>query len=62
MSCQNGTHLTGGGFMTNVLSSDLALRRSSPLGTNSWTADVAEQSGFPNNIAWSLTVYVVCAR
>jgi hypothetical protein len=62
VACQNGTHLTGGGWMTNVLSTDLVPRRSSPLGSNSWTADVAEDDDFPPSVSWSLTVYVVCAN
>ena len=61
VSCQNSTHLTGGGYTTSVLSTHLLLRRSSPLGNNSWTADVAEGPDFGPNNVWALTVYVVCA-
>jgi Collagen triple helix repeat (20 copies) len=61
-SCQSADEvMTGGGYMTNVLSDDLVLRRSSPLGGRSWTADVQEGPDFNPNISWSLTVYVVCA-
>jgi hypothetical protein len=60
VSCQAGEAMTGGGYMTNVLSTQLVLRRSSPLGNNSWTADVNEV-GLSASIAWALTVYVVCA-
>lgn len=63
VSCQAADEvLTGGGYMTTVLSTDLVLRRSSPLGARSWTADVQEGPGFQTNISWALTVYVVCAK
>jgi hypothetical protein len=63
VSCQRGGEvMTGGGYMTNILSDDLVLRRSSPLGGRSWTADVQEGPGFQSNISWALTVYVVCAE
>ena len=63
VSCQDPNEfMTGGGYSTNVLSDDLVLRRSSPLGGRSWTADVQEGAGFPASVAWALTVYVVCAQ
>ena len=59
-SCQAANEvMTGGGYMTNVLSTQLVLRRSSPLGARSWTADVNEV-GLSASINWALTVYVVC--
>ena len=61
VSCQGAEFMTGGGYMTNILSDELVLRRSSPLGGRSWTADVQEGDEFQANIAWALTVYVVCA-
>jgi hypothetical protein len=61
VSCQNGTHMTGGGYNTNVHDPDLVLQRSSPNGANSWVAQVTEEQGFGNG-SWSLTVYVVCAH
>ena len=53
--------MTGGGWMTSVLSDDLVVRRDSPLGGRSWTADVQEAEDFSQNFTWALTVYVVCA-
>ena len=61
VSCQADNEvMTGGGYSTNVLSDDLVLRRSSPLGGRSWTADVQEAEDFAQ-VSWALTVYVVCA-
>jgi hypothetical protein len=60
VACQNGTHLTGGGYNTSVHDPDLVLQRSSPLGTDSWTVTVTEEQGFGNG-SWQLTAYVVCA-
>lgn len=59
VGCVNGGALLGGGYNTSVHDTDLILARSSPLGTNSWTAEVAEEQGY-NGGNWSLTVYVVC--
>jgi hypothetical protein len=61
-SCPRGTQLTGGGYSTSVLSDELVLRQSAPVGQDSWLVDVAETQDFQNNISWSLTVYVVCAH
>ena len=58
--CPTGTVLTGGGFSTSVLSTELVLRESSPLGS-SWEVNVAEAADFPNNIAWSVTAHAICA-
>ena len=58
--CPAGTVLTGGGFSTSVLSTELVLRESSPLGS-SWEVNVAEDADFPNNIAWSVTAHAICA-
>lgn len=60
--CPTNMNLTGGGFSTSVLSTDLTLRQSSPQGTSSWFADVHEVTGFPGSISWSLTVYALCAN
>ncbi len=58
--CPAGTVLTGGGYSTSVLSTDLVLRESSPAG-NSWQVNVAEDAEFQVNIAWSLTAHAICA-
>jgi Collagen triple helix repeat (20 copies) len=57
--CPAGTILTGGGFTTSTLSTDLVLRRSNPEG-NTWTIDMAEGPGFPSGIAWSVTAKAIC--
>lgn len=60
--CPSNRRLTGGGFSTSVLSTDLVLRQSNPLGTRGWTVNVAEASGFQSNIAWSVSAYAICIR
>ena len=60
--CPSNRRLTGGGFSTSVLSTDLTLRQSNPLGTRGWTVNVAEEDGFQNNIAWSVSAYAICIR
>jgi hypothetical protein len=59
--CPVGTVITGGGFSSSVLSTDLVLRRSTPQG-DSWSVDLAEGPGFPNGIAWSVTANAICAE
>ena len=58
--CPSGTVLTGGGYSTSVISTELTLRLSTPQG-KSWEANVAELPGFPNNVAWSLSAHAICA-
>lgn len=58
--CPRGTLLTGGGYSTSILSTDLVLRESTPKG-NSWLVNVTE-NGLAGNIAWSLSVHAICAR
>jgi Collagen triple helix repeat (20 copies) len=60
--CPAGTFLTGGGFSTSALSSDLILRQDSPVGARGWLINMAETAGFPNGIAWSVTAFAICAR
>lgn len=57
--CPAGTKLTGGGYETSVLSTDLVLRMSTPKG-NSWEVNVIE-NGLSANISWSLTAHALCA-
>ena len=60
--CAAGTHLTGGGYHTNVLTSaDLVLRESFPISAQAWKVDVIE-NGLAGNIAWQLTTYAMCAN
>jgi Collagen triple helix repeat (20 copies) len=58
--CPAGTVLTGGGYSTSALSTDLVLQRSSPVG-NSWEVIVAAKAGFPSGVAWSVSDYAMCA-
>lgn len=59
--CPRGTTLTGGGYSTSVLSTELILRESTPRG-NGWSVNVAEAAGFQNGIAWSVTAHAICAE
>lgn len=52
--------ITGGGYSTSALSTDLVLQRSSPVG-NSWEVIVAARVGFPNGVAWSASAHAICA-
>jgi Collagen triple helix repeat (20 copies) len=58
--CRAGTVITGGGYTTSALSTDLVLQRSSPVG-NSWEVIVAAKAGFPNGVAWSASAHAICA-
>jgi hypothetical protein len=58
--CPAGTVLTGGGYSTSALSTDLVLQRSSPVG-NSWEVIVAAKLGFPSGVGWSVSDYAMCA-
>jgi hypothetical protein len=59
--CPVGTVITGGGYSTSALSTDLVLQRSSPVG-NSWEVIVAAKVGFPNGVAWSASAHAICAH
>ena len=59
--CPAGTVITGGGYSTSALSTDLVLQRSSPVG-NSWEVIVAARVGFPNGVAWSASAHAICAH
>ena len=58
--CRAGTVITGGGYTTSALSTDLVLERSSPVG-NSFEVIVAAKAGFPNGVAWSVSAHAICA-
>jgi hypothetical protein len=58
--CPAGTVITGGGYSTSALSTDLVLQRSSPV-ANSWEVIVAAKAGFPNGVAWSVSAHAICA-
>ena len=60
--CPAGTKLTGGGYETSILSSDLVLRESGPveIGTRQgWSVNVIED-GLSANLSWSLTAEAIC--
>lgn len=58
--CPAGTVITGGGYTTSTLSTDLVLQRSSPVG-NSYEVIVTAKAGFPNGVAWSASAHAICA-
>jgi hypothetical protein len=61
--CTGGQgHVTGGGhliFGSQGTVPNVAIRESMPVGVNSWVVTAAAPAGSP---AWSLRVFVVCAR
>jgi hypothetical protein len=60
-TCPSNRTVVGGGYSTNILSTELVLRSLHPLSTRGYTVDVYEGPGFQSNIAWSVTAYAICA-